>query len=208
MTAYPTNASSRTAYSPNGYSRTAYIFDFDGVLVNTMEAHFASYGRALAEVGVPLDRERFFSQAGMTGREQIAWFARAAGKQIDVEAVYRRKSEIAKEYAGSAQAIPSNIELLRLLRAAGHKVAVASGSSRPPILPVMASLGIEVDAVVTSEDVKRGKPHPDLFLTAAERLGVPPKDCVVVEDSDVGIECARSAGMMALRFFDREARKP
>ena len=183
--------------------RIAYIFDFDGVLVNTMEAHFASYGRALAEVGVPLDRERFFSQAGMTGREQIAWFARAAGKHIDVEAVYQRKSEIAKELGGVEEPIETNIELLRLLRAAGHKAAVASGSSKPSILPVMKRLGIEADAVVTSEDVKRGKPHPDLFLTAAKRLGVRPENCVVVEDSDVGIECARNAGMMALRFFDR-----
>ena len=59
-----------------------------------------------------------------------------------------------------------------------------------------------MDAVATSEDVSRGKPHPDLFLTAAERLGAAPSDCVVVEDSDVGIECARNAGMMALRFFN------
>ena len=151
--------------------KTAYIFDFDGVLVNTMEAHFASYGQAMAEAGVPIDRARFFSQAGMTGREQIAWFARAAGRTIDVEAVYRRKGEIAKQSVGKAAPIPVNIELLRLLRAAGHEVAIASGSSRPSILPVMAALGIEVDAVVSSEDVTRGKPHPDLFLAAAQRLG-------------------------------------
>ncbi len=182
--------------------KCAYIFDFDGVLVNTMEAHFASYGQALAEAGVPIDRERFFSHAGMTGREQIAWFARAAGKDIDVEAVYRRKSEIARDHAGEAAPIAANIELLRVLRAAGHKVALASGSSQPSILPVMAAHGIEVDAMVTAEDVKRGKPHPDLFLAAAEKLGARPGDCVVVEDSDVGIECARNAGMMALRFFD------
>jgi beta-phosphoglucomutase len=182
--------------------KTAYIFDFDGVLVNTMESHFAAYGRALAEAGVPIERARFFSQAGMTGREQIAWFARAAGKQVDVEAVYRRKVEIAKEYAGKADPIPSNIELLRVLRAAGARVAIASGSSRPSILPVMKAFGIEVDAIATSEDVTRGKPHPDLFLTAAERLGCQPSSCVVIEDSDVGIECARNAGMMALRFFD------
>jgi HAD superfamily hydrolase (TIGR01509 family) len=185
----------------------SFIFDFDGVLVNTMEVHFACYGQALAEAGVPIDRARFFSQAGMTGREQIAWFARAAGKSIDVEAVYRRKNEIAREHSGEATPIPANIELLRVLRAAGHKAAVASGSSRPSILPVMAAFGIVVDALVTSEDVKRGKPHPDLFLTAAERLGARPADCIVVEDSDVGIECARNAGMMAFRFFDlpREA---
>jgi HAD superfamily hydrolase (TIGR01509 family) len=182
--------------------RCAYIFDFDGVLVNTMEVHFACYGQALAEAGVPIDRQRFFSQAGMMGREQIAWFARAAGKDIDVEAVYRRKAEIARDHAGKATPIAANLELLRVLRAAGHKVAVASGSSRPSILPVMAAYGIEVDALVTSEDVKRGKPNPDLFLAAAEKLGARPCDCVVVEDSDVGIESARNAGMMALRFFD------
>ncbi len=185
---------------------TSWIFDFDGVLVNTMEAHFASYGKALAEAGVPIDRELFFSHAGMTGREQIAWFARAAGAQVDVEAVYRRKSEIARESPGSVEPIEANIALLRLLRAAGHRVAIASGSSRPSILPIMEALGIESDAVVTAEDVSRGKPHPDLFLTAARRLGAPPEECVVVEDSDVGIECARNAGMMALRFYDR--RKP
>jgi beta-phosphoglucomutase len=182
--------------------KTAYIFDFDGVLVNSMEAHFASYGQALAEVGVPLDRARFFSQAGMTGREQISVFARAAGRQIDVEAVYRRKSEIAKEHAGSVEPIPVLIDLLRLLRGAGHPVAIASGSSRPSILPVTAALGIEVDALATSEDVTRGKPHPDLFLAAAAKLGVRPEDCVVIEDSDVGIECAKNAGMRAMRFFD------
>jgi len=181
--------------------KTAWIFDFDGVLVNTMEAHFSSYGQALAEAGVPIDRQRFFSQAGMTGREQIAWFARAAGKTIDVEAVYRRKSEIARESPVAAEPIPANIDLLRLLRSAGHRAAIASGSSRPSIQPVMAALGIEADALVTSEDVKRGKPHPDLFLAAAERLGARPADCVVVEDSDVGIECARNAGMMAMRFY-------
>lgn len=181
--------------------KTAWIFDFDGVLVNTMEAHFASYGQALAEAGVPIDRQRFFSQAGMTGREQIAWFARAAGKTIDVEAVYRRKSEIARESPGTVEPIPANIDLLRLLRASGHPVAIASGSSRPSIEPVMKDLDIEADALVTSEDVTRGKPHPDLFLAAAERLGARPADCIVVEDSDVGIECARNAGMMAMRFY-------
>ena len=183
--------------------KTAWIFDFDGVLVNTMEAHFASYGQALAEAGVRIDRERFFSQAGMTGREQIAWFARAAGKDVDVEAVYRRKSEIARQSTVAPQPIPAIVELLRLLRAAGHRTAIASGSSRPSIEPIMAALGIEADALVTADDVTRGKPHPDLFLAAAERLGADPADCIVVEDSDVGIECARNAGMMAMRFYDR-----
>jgi HAD superfamily hydrolase (TIGR01509 family) len=181
-----------------------YIFDFDGVLVNTMEAHFAAHSQALAEAGVPIDRVWFFNHAGTTRREMLAYFCRQAGKVLDVEALYRRKCEIAKQYAGRATAIACNLELLRTLRQAGVPVAIVSGSSRPSIRPLIARFGIEVDAVVSTEDVERGKPHPDLCLEAAEKLGLAPGDCTVVEDSDVGIEAAQRAGMKALRFFDNQ----
>jgi HAD superfamily hydrolase (TIGR01509 family) len=180
-----------------------YIFDFDGVLVNTMPAHYASYREALAEVGVPLDKERFYYQAGMTGREQIRYFCEQARVQADVEAVYARKNELASKHQHLISPIPCNLRLLHLLRAAGVRVAIASGSSRPSILPVMERFGIAADAVASSEDVRRGKPHPDLFLCAAERLGVAPADCTVVEDSEVGIQAAQAAGMHALRYFHR-----
>ena len=179
-----------------------YIFDFDGVLVDTMEAHYAAYSRALAEYAVPIDRVRFYSQAGMTGREQIAYFADQACVAVDVEEVYRRKTEIARETASRATGIPCNLQLLKAVRSVGVPVAVATGSSRPSILPLMELFGVEVDAIVTSEDVQRGKPHPDLFLCAAQRLGIKPENCIVVEDSDVGIEAARNAGMKGLRFYD------
>jgi HAD superfamily hydrolase (TIGR01509 family) len=180
---------------------TAYIFDFDGVLVDTMPAHFASYRQALAEVGVPLDRERFYYQAGMTGREQIRYFCRQAGVTADADRIYARKNELAPLHAHLVTTIPRNLELLKILRAAGVRTAIASGSSRPSILPVMARFGIEVDAVASSEDVERGKPHPDLFLCAAGKLGVAPEHCTVVEDSEVGIQAAQAAGMHALRYF-------
>ncbi len=180
----------------------AYIFDFDGVLVYTMEAHFACYGQALAEVGVPIERETFFSHAGMTGREQLRFFADQAGMTIDVEQVYGRTRTLRASLAGKTESIACNVALLRLLRSQGVPVAIASGSSRLSILPIMQEHSIEVDAIVTSEDITRGKPFPDLFLKAAERLGVPPEYCVVIEDSDVGIQAARSAGMKALRFHD------
>ena len=180
---------------------SAWIFDFDGVLVDTMPAHFASYRDALAEVGVPLDRERFYYQAGMTGREQIRYFCEQAGVAADADKIYARKNELAPRHAHLITVIPSNLELLGILRAAGVKTAIASGSSRPSILPVMERFGIEVDAVASSEDVKRGKPHPDLFLCAAEKLGAAPELCTVVEDSEVGIQAAQAAGMQALRYF-------
>ena len=180
----------------------AWIFDFDGVLVNTMETHFACYRQALAEAGIPIDKAQFFSQAGMTGREQISWFASRAGVSVDADAVYRRKGEIFQERKPEARKIDCMVELLHLLRGQGRRVAIATGSSSRSVRPVIDRFDLGPDALVTAEDVQRGKPHPDLFLLAAQRLGVPPEQCIVVEDSDVGIECARRAGMRALRFFD------
>lgn len=181
-----------------------YIFDFDGVLVNTMELHYEAYSQACREFGVPVDKKRFFDQAGMTGREQIRCFADQAGVEVDVESVYARKNELARDWTDRATDIQCNIELLNTLRGKGVKVAVATGSTRKSILPIMEKFSISVDAVVTSEDVKRGKPNADLFLCAAEKLELPPELCIVIEDSDVGIEAARNARMHALRFFDRE----
>jgi HAD superfamily hydrolase (TIGR01509 family) len=180
----------------------AWIFDFDGVLVNTMEGHFACYSQALAEAGIPIDRDQFYSQAGMTGREQIAFFARKAGRTIDPDAVYRRKKEIFEERKPEARKIESMAELYGVLRAAGARVAIATGSSRLSVLPVIEKFGFSPDALAAAEDVTRGKPHPDLFLLAAEKLGAAPRDCIVVEDSDVGVEAARRAGMRSLRFYD------
>ena len=179
----------------------AYIFDFDGVLVNTMAAHFSAYGQALAEAGVPIDKEQFYSQAGMTGHEQISFFAKKAGVEIDVDRVYQRTREIRRDQPEPTEGIACNLELLRILRRAGVPVAIATGSSRPSILPIMREHGIEADAIATSEDITRGKPFPDLFLCAADKLKVAPGDCVVVEDSDVGIQAAQAAGMAALRFY-------
>ena len=180
----------------------AYIFDFDGVLVNTMDAHFVCYKQALEEVGVSIDRKQFYYQAGMTGLEQIQYFADEAGVTVDAKEVYVRKREIwasAKPVIGK---IECNLQLLKTLKDAGHRVAIATGSSIKSVGPIIEEFNIDVDAVATADDVERGKPNPDLFLHAAEKLGVPPEQCVVVEDSDVGIEAALAAGMKAMRFFE------
>jgi len=184
--------------------RYAYIFDFDGVLVRTMEAHFQCYKQALKEFGVPINHKQFFHQAGMTGQEQIRYFVERAGVKADIGEIYRRKRAIWDKNRHAITTIDCNVAFLRMLRAADVPVAIASGSSRRTILPIMKQLGIETDVVVGADDVRRGKPHPDLFLCAAKRLGVSPKYCIVVEDSDVGIDAARAATMKAIRFYDNE----
>ena len=182
----------------------AYIFDFDGVLVNTMPASFSAYKQALAEVNVPIDEGQYYRQAGMTGQEQIRYFAEKAGIVVDAARVYARTREIRKEQPLPIDRIECNLDLLRILRQAGVPVAIATGSSHQSVEPIISRLGIEVDAIVASEDVQRGKPFPDLFLRAAEVLGVPPEDCTVIEDSDAGIEAARAAGMKAFWFFNKK----
>jgi len=182
--------------------RIGYIFDCDGVLVNNMEVHFRCHEKALLEEGVPTDKAEFFFLAGMTGREMIGHFADKAGRTVDIEKVYHRKAELFASFIDRITTIECNLQILRALRGSGFPVAIASGSSHKSLDPVLQRYAIVVDAVVTSEDVERGKPHPDLFLAAAERIGVAPADCLVIEDSDVGIEAAQRAGMRAMRFFD------
>jgi HAD superfamily hydrolase (TIGR01509 family) len=185
----------------------AFIFDVDGVLLSTMEAHFECYKQALQEVNVPIDREQFFRQAGMKGSEQIKFFAQKAGVSVEAEKVYARKRELFENCIENVETIKCNVELLRTLKAAKFPVALASGSARRSWVPLVTRFGIQADALVGAEDVKRGKPYPDLYLLAAEKLGVPPSDCIVVEDSEVGIDAAQAAGMKAMRFYDNVSRK-
>ena len=179
-----------------------YIFDFDGVLVNTMNAHFECYRQALAEFNVPIEREKFYYQAGMTGIEQMDYFVKASNASVDARDIYARKREIWKTHAFGVESIPCNLQLLKCLKECGYPVAIASGSSRPSILPIMEEFDIVVDALVTCEEVERGKPHPDLFLCASESLNVKPEYCIVIEDSDVGIQAAQAAGMKVMRFYN------
>ena len=185
----------------------AYIFDVDGVLLRSMEAHFECYQKALAEWGVPIDKALFYAQAGMIGQEQIRYFADKAGVKVDAQKVYERKRELFQAHQDAATAIDCNVRLLGLLRAARVPVAIASGSSRKSWVPLLSRFGIEADALVGAEDVKRGKPHPDLFLCAAGKLNVHPSNCIVIEDSEAGIEAAKAAGMKAMRFWDNAAAK-
>jgi HAD superfamily hydrolase (TIGR01509 family) len=184
----------------------AFIFDVDGVLLRTMEAHFECYRQALEEANVPIEKAQFFSQAGMKGQEQIRYFAAKAGVKVDVEKIYVRKRELFQEHTDASETIDCNVRLLSVLKSAKFPVAIASGSSRKSWVPLLIKFGIQADVLVGAEDVERGKPHPDLYLRAAQELGVPPSDCIVVEDSDAGIDAAKAAGMKAMRFYDSVSR--
>ena len=180
-----------------------FIFDYDGVLINSMEIHYKANVITLGEIEVPMDKQRYFSQAGMTGVEQIRSFCEAAGVTADYEALYSHKKEVFRTMLDEVTRIERNLEFYNTLISGGVKVAVATGCSRETLEITSELLDIYVPVSVCGAEVRRGKPSPDLFLEAARLLELEPLKCTVVEDSDVGAEAAAAAGMACLRFYDR-----
>jgi beta-phosphoglucomutase len=187
------------------------IFDMDGVLVDTYHAHYRSWLEMAKAEGFGFTEEEFASTFGRTSREIIAHFwgegrlddAQIAALDDRKEAAFRRMIE------SDFPTMPGVGELLRSLHDAGFRLAV--GSSGPPenVRMVLDRLGARdlFDAVVTGEDVTRGKPDPEVFLIAAKRLGVPPGRCAVIEDAPPGIAAANAAGMASVGLVST-GRKP
>ena len=177
------------------------IFDMDGVLVDSFGPYRDSWLRAASEAGVPMTPEQFAATFGQTSREIIRRFW---GDQLDeagVRAIDDHKEALYREMvAQNFPAMDGAHELIDALRGEGFKLAV--GSSGPP---ENVQLSIEClgrasafDAVVTGRDVSRGKPDPEVFQLAAERLGLAKSRCVVLEDAPVGVAAANAAGMVSV----------
>jgi beta-phosphoglucomutase len=182
--------------------KLAVIFDMDGVLVDSYRAHLMSWQRVGVEEGRHVTEEEFAAQFGRTSREIIA-SAWGEGRYSDdkIARIDDRKEAAFREIlAADFPAMPGVQELLDSLYRADFALAV--GSSGPPenIQLVLECLGNRArwGAVVTAMDVTRGKPDPQVFLIAAERMGVSPSRCAVVEDAPAGIQAAQAAGMASV----------
>ncbi len=178
----------------------ALLIDLDGTLIDTAEANFAAYSAALAEVGVEVDRETFDRlSAGKHWRQFLPGML--AGVAADPAAVASRKRAIYPTMTSRTRVSPPVLALARMARAT-RKLALVTAASRSSVSAVLAAHALEslFDVVVTGDDVAEAKPAPDAYLLAAERLGIPPSACLAVEDSDIGSESARRAGMVVLRI--------
>jgi beta-phosphoglucomutase family hydrolase len=175
----------------------AVLWDLDGVLVDSAPFHFQAWRELLASLGRELSEADFQRTFGLRNdailRELLGDLPPA-----EVERLAARKEALFREAArGHISALPGALPLLRLLRERGLRLALVSSTPRANIELVLSSLGLETafDVVVGEEDVSRGKPDPEGFLLGAERLGVPPEECVVIEDAPVGVEAAKRGGM-------------
>jgi beta-phosphoglucomutase len=180
-------------------SPKAVIFDVDGVLVDSYQAHYQSWQLACGERGLEMTLDRFVATFGRTSREIIVelW----GDKFTTPAAVARlddRKEELFRDILRSDfPGMDGAAELIDDLHRAGFKLAV--GSSGPPdnVNLVLDRLQRRAafQGVVTGVDVQRGKPDPQVFLLSAQRAGVAPQHCVVIEDAPVGVAAAHAAGM-------------
>jgi beta-phosphoglucomutase len=179
----------------------AVIFDVDGVLTDSYQAHFQSWRRLFSDIDAEFTEDQFRATFGRTNRDI---FGELYGGQMDDEEMRRlgdRKEAYYREIVSKTfTPLPGAIELIDALHEAGFKLAV--GSSGPPenIQLTLEKLGRanSFSARVTSRDVTRGKPDPQVFSLAAERLGLPPSQCAVIEDAPQGIEAANRAGTTSI----------
>ena len=180
---------------PAGSFRS-YLFDCDGTIADSMPLHFRAWKKALAEWDCEYPEALFYSWGGKPVREIIAGLNELYGLKMPIEALAVRKESLYLEQLPQLKAIP---EVLEHIEAQHGRIpfAVVSGSKRESVVGSLTVLHLldKFDTIVAAEDYKNGKPAPDAYLLAASRLGVPPKDCLVFEDTALGIQAATAAGM-------------
>jgi beta-phosphoglucomutase-like phosphatase (HAD superfamily) len=175
------------------------VFDCDGTLADSMPLHWKAWQHVLQRHRLHLPEARFYALGGVPSREILLMLKTEQGIELDHHAVAREKEAAYLPLISGVQQIG---RVVRIARESFGKVpmAVASGGSRTIIEQVLQHLQIRhlFNAVVTNEDVVRQKPAPDIFLEAARRLGVLPERCRAYEDTDLGLQAIRAAGMEAI----------
>jgi alpha,alpha-trehalose phosphorylase len=182
----------------------AVIFDLDGVITDTAEHHFRAWQRLAAEISLPFDRELNERLKGVSRMESLEIILEHAGRSASLQDKVRlaeRKNVYFRELIESitpADLLPGIGDLLAGLRARGTRTAIASMSHN--VWDVVARLGIGslIDLIVDPATLVKGKPDPEIFLAAAEQLGVRFEDCVGIEDARAGVQAIKAARMVAV----------
>lgn len=175
------------------------IFDCDGTLADTMPLHWRVWSTLAKKHNFDFTEDRFYSFGGVPTRDILKLLGQEQGIQLDYMAIAREKEVGYVPLIAQVEPINAVVGIARE-NFGKIPMAVASGGSRHVIEQVLQHLNIHqlFAAVVTNEDVQRQKPAPDIFLEAAHRLGVPPQLCRAYEDTDLGMEAIRAAGMDAV----------
>ena len=179
------------------------IFDCDGTLADTMPLHWRAWSQITSRHGIHFPEDRFYSLGGVPSRDILQMLRDEQRLMIDPIAVAKEKELVYLDFMHQVGPIHEVVNIAREHHGR-LPMAVASGGIKPIIEKVLVHLGIReyFAAVVTSEDVVKQKPAPDIFLEAARQIGVEAKFCRAYEDTDLGMTAIRSAGMHAVDVRD------
>lgn len=184
---------------PEG-SFNAYLFDCDGTIVDSMPLHYVAWKKALGEWNCEFAEELFYAWGGRPTAEIIATLNQRHGLSMPVESVANRKEEFYFKMLPELKAVP---EVLEHIEAQHGRIpfAVVSGSARESVTASLETLKLldRFDMLVCAGEYQKSKPDPEAFLLAATKLGVPPKNCLVFEDTEMGIQAATAAGMASVK---------
>ena len=190
---------STRAQAPSAAVIDFLIFDMDGTLFSTEEANFRAYERAFGEVGVPLTHEAYSAAFGVRFDALVARVA----PQLDETQAARVKQLKARYYLDCFSLVRANTPLIGFLRAMrpGRVTALATTSSRNNALALLEHFGChnDFDHLVFGEDVRRGKPDPECYLTLMHKAGVPASKCLIFEDSEFGLRAAEASGANVMK---------
>ena len=186
----------------------AVILDMDGLMLDTEGMSRAAWLRTLAERGWTISDERYLELIGLTlsdvGVKMRSWY----GADIPFEPIYTRKLALVDEIISSEgiRQKPGLSDFLATVDSLGLRKAVATSTARERAIYKLKVAGVEAvfETFAGGDDVVNGKPAPDIFLLAARRLGLPPEECLVFEDSDPGVLAARAAGMRVVIIPDQK----
>lgn len=179
----------------------AIIWDLDGVIVDSSEQHRRSWQLLAAETNVTFSDDDFWRTFGRSNAAIIPQFWGAQLSASEIDALADRKEVYFRDLLkDDLHALPGALELMQAAHAAGLKQSLASSAPMDNITVISDGLGLRrwLDAIVSGDRLPHGKPAPDIFLLAAERLSVAPAGCVVIEDAPAGVAAAAAAGMRCL----------
>jgi len=180
----------------------AVLWDMDGTLIDSEELHWISWQNTMANEGITITREQFLASFGQRNDSIIPQWLGSAATPERIERIANAKEELYRHLVrrDGISPLPGVADWLHRLHKEGWLQAIASAAPRANIEVVLDALSAThlFQGIASAEDVHRGKPDPEVYLTAASRVGASPAQCVVVEDAVAGVEGARSAGMRSI----------
>lgn len=179
----------------------AVIFDLDGVIVSTDECHYKAWKKMADEEDIYFDKEINNRLRGVSRADSLEIILEQAEKEysiIEKEQMSERKNNYYKDFIVGLtpdDILPGAMKNLEELKSSGIKIAIGSSSKNTPIILKQIGLDMYFDAVSDGNNISKSKPDPEVFLKAADMLGIPYTECAIVEDADAGVEAGKRAGM-------------